>query len=257
MPTVGPDPRTLVIVALLILLAAATVAIITMTLLSDEPDAPVSRPAGGGLGSALVLPTMAPSAAISSAPSPSANPSPTPAGEVAGSEIIALDFDMLPTEAEIPDWRLTGVGGLRVAAVPTAVDRSARLDATDGATACRRLDVALGTLHADFMLDTVPGGGRAQLSVDLEDGTTLALMVTDAGAMIGDSSDPVSLEPGTWYRWVVTHEAAEVGLQLLSADGAPVADARLPVDDPRATEFCMGVGAGIRIYLDQLSMEAR
>lgn len=239
-PAMGFDRRVIAFVVLMAALAIATVGAITMALVGGESDPPTSPSAVGALASARALPTSAPSSA-----SIPADPSPSPTGDVAGAQSLTLGFDMVPTGARIDGWTLTGDGALEAAAVPTAVDRSARLDAGSRAMACLPLDAALGTLAATFMVDAVPGGELPLLTLGLDDGTTLAL-----GA-------PVALEADTWYRWVVTGEADGVGVELLSADDTPLAEATSPAGGAGATEFCMTVEAPTRVFLDELAVEAQ
>lgn len=250
--TIDHDRRAIASAVLLLGLAIATVGAIAVASLSGESETPPSAPAAGALPSALILPTIAPSSAA-----PPAVPSPSSTGVVAASTGLSLGFDLLPTGARVGDWKLSGDGDLEVVAVPTAVNRSARLDTRSGATACLWLDVALVTLSATFMLDAVLGGGQTLLTLDLDGETTLSVTLTDAGATIADSSEPVPLVPGIWYRWVVTHEADALGVRLFSADDALLAEAISPADGSRATEFCMAVEAPMRVYLDQLTVEAR
>ena len=251
-PAMGFDRRAITVVGLMAALAIATVGAITVALVGDESDPPASPSAVGALASARALPTSAPSSA-----SLPADPSPSPTGDVASSQSLTQRFDVVPTGATIDGWTLIGDGALEAVAVPTAVDRSARLDARFRAMACSRLDVALGTLAAAFMVDAVPGGGLPLLTLGLDDGTTLALTLTDSGAVLADSGAPVALEPDTWYRWVVTGEGDAVGVQLLSADDTPLAEATPPAGGAGATEFCMTVEAPTRVFLNELVVEAR
>jgi hypothetical protein len=246
------DRRTIAGAALVVGLVIATVGVIAVALLSGESDQPAPRAAGGAAASTRVLPTMAPSPG-----SPVAEPTPSSTGDVAASQGFSLDFDMLPTGGRIGDWRLSGDGDLEVAAVPTAVSRSARLDARSAASACLELDVALGTLSAAFMLDAVGGGGQTLLTLRLDDSTTIALTLADNGAIVGDRGTPVPLAADSWYAWVVSGETDGVRVALLSAADALLAEARSPGAGARATEFCMAVQAPMRVYLDQLTVEAR
>jgi hypothetical protein len=194
--------------------------------------------------------------------SPGAGPvteTPEPTGGVAGSRRLVADFDMLPTDSRIDGWTLTDGARLETAAQPTAVDRSARLDGEETATACQDLDIELAALDATFMLDDVPEGQVTLLALALDDGSTHRLTLDEGRATAIASGRAVPLEPGAWYRWVVEHGDDGLRLRLLSADGTPLTEGVTPPDSAssRAIEFCMTVAASARLYLSDLTVEIR
>lgn len=248
----GYDRRTIAFILLGLALAVTTVVVLVTSLLSGDPESPGSGRGAEAAASFPILPTVAPTAAL-----PTAQPSLSPTGEVAGAESLTITFDMASTGSRVGGWTLRGSGELDIAAVPTAVDRSARLDAQDAATACVSLDVALGRLTAAFMVDLVPAGEQTLLSLDLDDGTTLDLTLIDGGLSVAETAEPVAIEAGTWYRWVVTRETNAARVRLLAADDALLAEVQSPSDGSGATEFCMTAKAPARVYLDELIGETR
>ena len=237
-------------VLLVLALSIATIAIVATSGGSDPAE---SSPPAAGLPSGLLVP---PTESPSSAPEPFASERPAPTGDTAGSSGLALSFDMLPTGAAITDWVITGDGTFEVTAVPTAVNRSARLAAGSRAIACLPLDAMLGTLTAAFMVDAAPSGEQQLLAVNLADGTILALR-SSANGMVGvDSADAVSLEPGAWYRLRVSAAAEHVEVRLLNAADDVLTGARVPADGGRAIGFCITSIAPMRVYLDQFIVEA-
>lgn len=232
------DPRNLVMGVLLL----ATLASVTVAAVSLRASA---RPAvDGALGT--------PSAQPSTSPSPA-----NPGEDVAGSNRLVTDFDVLPTGSEVEGWSVSDGARLQVAALPTAVDRSARLEGTGRASACRDLGVAVSNFEIMFMLDAVPAGGVTLFNLDVDDGSAQSVSLTDGRVTVAAIGDAVELEARTWYRWVVRSARDEVRMSLHSADDSPLAEAVATGLDPgaQATEFCMTTLAPSRLYLTEMNVE--
>ena len=233
------DPRNLVMGALL-LVTLASLAVAAVSFPGSDPSA-----APGILASTPVLPSTIPSTA-------------SPGEGVAGSNRLVTDFDLLPTDSEVEAWSLSDGARLLVAALPTAVDRSARLQGIGLASGCTDLGVAFSTFEVMFMLDAVPAGGVTLLNLEIDDGSAQRVSLSDGHATVAASGDPVEPQARTWYRWVVRSAGEEVRTSLRSADGNPLAEAAAPRLDPgaRATEFCMTTLAPSRLYLNEINVEA-
>jgi hypothetical protein len=231
-------PSGLVIGVLLLLVAGS--AVLATSLLSSDPD----RVTVTGPGSAE--------------PSRAASPDAQPVDGVAGSKRLAVDFDLLPTGSRVDGWTLSAGARLVTAAQPTAVDRSARLDGEESATACQGLDIELAELEATFMIDSVPEGEVTLLALAFGGGTH-RLTLTDGRATESATSQAVALEPGTWYRWAVVNGEEGFQLRLLAADGTPLTEPTTPRQEPnaRATQFCMTAAPSTRLYLSDLTVEIR
>jgi len=190
-------------------------------------------------------------------PSASLRPSASPTEEVAGSRRLVDDFNGLAIDTEIDGWTVTDTATIDVAARPSAVERSLRLSADAGGRACRDLNVAIGTVTADFMLDALPSNGVPVLTLELADETALTLTVVDGAATLAESTTPIPIEPHAWYRWAVVVEESEGRLTLIGPDDARLADASIPAPEAHATRFCLTTAGPARAHLDTLTVEAR
>lgn len=237
------DRRTTIAVLLLAPLLGAAVAMFAS---GGAPDVAVDgEPAGSP------APTPSPST-----PSPSTHASITPTADTAGSTILVEDFDMFPTGGDVPGWASTGTATLDVAAVPTAVDRSARLTAARGGSACRPLTGEVAGVTADFMLEPLPSDRLTILTVELAGASAVSLTVSAEGARLTDGSERIGLEPRTWYRWSASRDDESFQLALSDLDGAELGVAEAEVRDAAAEEFCISTEAPTRMYLDTLTVEA-
>jgi hypothetical protein len=234
-------PHALVFGAALLLTAAGGA--LAITLLDSGQD-----------GSSVPSPA---SAERSPAASPDRSAGPTDG--VAGSRLQVVDFDALATDSPIDGWALSDGARLLTAAQPTAVDRSARLDGEGAATACQELDIEMARFRATFMIDRVPAGEVAVLTLRLDGGSDHRLTVTDGRATTAPAGEAVALEPYRWYRWEVTYQEDVVRLALLRVDGTVLTEdaSRPQASEPRATEFCMTAAPQTRLYLSDLTLEAR
>jgi hypothetical protein len=188
----------------------------------------------------------------------SAAPGASPSEGVAGSQRFVADFDLLPTDSEVDAWSPSDGARLVVAAVPTAVDRSARLEGVGRASACLDLDVAFSSFDVLFMLDAVPPGGVTLLTLELDDGSTQRVSLSDGGATVAALGDAVALDARAWYRWAVGRTDEGLRMSLATTDGSPLAEAVAPGPDAdaRASEFCMATIASSRLYLNEMNVEA-
>ena len=184
-------------------------------------------------------------------------PSDQPTEDVAGSSGLVDDFDRLAIGADIDGWTLTDAATIDVAARPSAVDRSLRLSADADGRACRELDVAIGAVTADFMLDALPSDGVPVLTLELVDETALTLTVYDGAVTLADSTSSAPIEPHAWYRWTVVAEEGEGRMTLLGPGDTWLAEASIPVPEAHATRFCLTTAGPARAYLDTLTVEAR
>ncbi|MGH2417351.1 MAG: hypothetical protein ACRDFY_03370 [Candidatus Limnocylindria bacterium] len=246
-PTPWIDRRGLLIAALLLGALVGSLAVAAASLLmSDTP----ARTGSVGSGSAQPSPSLPTDA--------SAAPGASPGEAVAGSERFVADFDLLPTDSTVEGWSSSDGARLMVAAVPTAVERSARLEGVGRASACLDLDVALASFEALFLLDAIPPGGVTLLTLELDDGSTQRVSLSDGGATLAALGDAVELEARAWYRWVVSRTGEGLRMSLQTADGSPLAEAVAPGRDEgaRASEFCMATIAPSRLYLNEMNVEA-
>ena len=263
----GRDRRVLVVVCAVLGLVAVTGAIVAASFLAADPRPGAGAPGQGSapLPSMAFLPSTAtpstatpstapPSAALPSL-SPPAVPSPTAVGEVAGSDSVTLDFDLVATGANLGDWTLSGDGALEVAALPTAVQRSARLDARTRSSACLPINRSLGTFTTRFMVDRAPTGEYPLLTVRFEESQAIELTVSDAGASL-DGADPVPFEAGVWYGWELSEVPDLTRARLLSPDDEPLAEAEWPGAGESVLEFCVATVAPTRAFLDEVRLEA-
>jgi hypothetical protein len=232
------DRRTTIAVLLLALPLGAAVA---MVALGGSPHVePVGdRPAGN--------PTTT--------SSPSTHESIMPTAGTAASTRLVQDFDILPTGSDVPEWASTDTVILDVAAVPTAVDRSARLTAEGMGSACRPLSAEIVSLTADFMIEPLPTDGFQILAIELADGSVVTLSVTAEGAQLTDSSDPIGIEARAWYRWSVSRNEGWFELALFDVDGAALRVDEVEARDAAAKRFCISTEAPTRVYLDALTVE--
>ncbi|MGH2380226.1 MAG: hypothetical protein ACRDG7_03275 [Candidatus Limnocylindria bacterium] len=246
-PTPRIDRRNLLIGALLLGALVGSLAVAAASVLMADSSALTGSAGSGSAQPSTIPPTDA-----------SAVPGVSPGEDVAGSQRFVADFDLLPTDSEIAAWSSSDGARLVVAAVPTAVDRSARLEGVGRASACLDLDVAFSSFDALFLLDAVPPGGVTLLTLELDDGSTQRVSLSDGGATVAALGDAVELEARAWYRWVVSRTSAGLGMSLQTADGSPLAEAVAPGPDDgvRASEFCMATIASSRLYLNEMNVEA-
>ena len=223
----------------LLLVTMVSVAVAAVSILGSGPSAATGT---------LDAPPVLPSTGLSTA---------SPGEDVAGSNRLVTDFDLLPTDSEVEGWSLNDGSRLVVAARPTAVDRSARLEGVGRASACRDLGVAFSTFEILFMLDAVPAGGVTMLNLEIDGGSAQRVSLSDGRATVAAIGDGVELEARTWYRWVVRNAGDDVSTSLHSADGSPLAEAVAPGLRPgaHATEFCMTTLESSRLYLNQMNVE--
>lgn len=160
--------------------------------------------------------------------------------------VLAIDFDEVRMGSGIgADWRMIagGVNAVAVAAFPTAVDRSARLEtiAGDRVETCLPLQPAshLTRLSVDVLL-TEPTA-TAAVSVTLASGSpvldmslgTSAITVTDGGRRVLAESD--GLEAGGWYRAGIVWNGEQTIVRVTPVDGTPEAVYESPVE-PHAVD---------------------
>lgn len=184
------------------------------------------------------------------------DPSPWPTGGSAGSSGFVEEFDALPIGTEADAWALTGDAALTVSGQPTAVDRSIRLAAETQGTACRPINVPLGTLNADFMLDALPSDTVQVLALEFDGAPTIGVTVTSSEVTLTDASAGVTIDARAWYRWSVVAVGDEFEISLVGADGSPLTEARVPAPEHHPTRFCVTALSPARAHLDSLSVEA-
>lgn len=180
-----------------------------------------------------------------------------PADDVAGSSGFIEDFDMIPIGADVDGWSLSNSASFHVTALPSAFDRSGRLAADRGGTACKRIDVAIASVTANFMLNPLPAESVPVLILELDNESALSLAINSDGARLTDSSAPVPIEPRAWYRWVVVAGDSRNRITLLSADNTILAEASVPWPGPHAKRFCLTTVGPAGLYLDTLTAEAQ
>ena len=235
------DRRTMIAVLLLAPLLGAAVAMIAS---GGAPDVAMDgSPAGS------------PAPSRSPSPPPQTQPSSTPTADTAGSTIVVEDFDMIATGGDVPGWASTGSATLDVAAVPTAVDRSARLTAEENGRACRPLMGEVAGLTADFMVEPLPSDSIMVLTLELGEDSAVTFSVSAEGGQLTDSSELIRLQPRTWYRWSASRDDESFQLALSDLDGAELGGADAEAQDTAATRFCISTESPTRMYLDSLTVE--
>jgi hypothetical protein len=178
--------------------------------------------------------------------------------EVAATIAVEEDFDGLPMDSQLPaPWDVNGAGTAQIVALPTSVDRSARLSSgTDGSptTACLPLGVGRAGLAVAFDYDlgrAAPGQGP--LLTAHSNGASVAGIIIDSqgrpvAAAIGDSPASASASPSPvgapsgetdtvgWQRLEVTLGGAEgVQWQAYDTSGAETGAGTALLADPSAT----------------------
>ena len=188
-------------------------------------------------------------------PSLSFQQSSVPAADTAGSTRRVEDFDLLPTDSDVPEWAIAGSATLDVAAMPTAMDRSARLTADARGRACRALSDEITSLTADFMVEPLPPQSVSVLTIELAEDSAVTLTVAAEGARLTDSSERIPLESRGWYRWSVSRGDDSYQVALSEVDGAELGRAEVGAPDAAAQRFCISTESPTRIYLDTLTVE--
>ena len=141
------------------------------------------------------------------------------------------------------------------ALVRALADGTPTIDESLGHPALRTIDVS--RFEATFMLDRVPAGEVAVLTLRLDGGSDHRLTVTDGRATTAPAGEAVALEPYRWYRWEVTYQEDVVRLALLRVDGTVLTEDASQAQMSRATEFCMTAAPQTRLYLSDLTLEAQ
>ena len=194
-----------------------------------------------------------------STPSPQSDePSPivSPAEGTAGSGGLAEDFDQLVTGAEVSRWDVDGEARLEVAALPTAVQRSARLTADVDAVACRPLPPGMQRLSAVFMLDALPPADVAALALSSSGDRNASLGIApDGRSTLSGKPTPASIQPNVWYRWSVAAVSGAVTTSLLDDEGNVLAELAVDGEDLLGDSFCLSTRAPARVHLDYLTVE--
>jgi hypothetical protein len=221
------DRRTIIVVSLLAGLLGAAVAMLASGPRPETMDG--ARPA-----------------APDEMPSPSGQPSPVRTAGTATSTRLVEDFDMLPTGGDVPEWISSDDITLDVAAVPTAVDRSARLTAQGRGSACRPVAAGIDRLTADFMFEPLPTDSLTVLAIEFADGSVVALSV---------SAEGTQLKAGEWYRWSVSRTRGSLELALFDVDGTELGAAEAGAPSADAEQFCIATESPTRVYLDSLTVE--
>ena len=225
-------------------------------MMSDQPP--------GDLGAVTEPSTSSPgsraSEAASSSPisSQSDRPSPlaSPAEDTAGSAGLAEDFDRLVTGEGVPGWEVDGDARLEVAALPTAVQRSARLETDSDGMACRPLPPGMQRLSAVFMLDALPPAEILTLALATEGGQNVSLAISpDGRSSLSGTPTPAAIQADTWYRWSVVTVSGAVTTSLLDAEGNVLAEHAVAGEDAVGNSFCLSTRAPARVHLDSLTVE--
>jgi hypothetical protein len=189
---------------------------------------------------------------------PPGEPSPpeSPAEGTAGSVGLAEDFDRMVTGGDVSGWEVEGKARLEVAALPTAVQRSARLTADVDGSACRSLPPDMQRLAAAFMLDALPPAEIAALALMSSGNQTVALTIApDGRSTLSGRLTPAFIRAGTWYRWSVVAGSGAVTTSLLDDGGNVLAEHAIDGDDGLGDSFCLSTRAPARVHLDSLTME--
>lgn len=234
---------------LLTLIAAAVIGALVPIAISGEVP---------GLGMAEGRPSPIPAATPSPTSDASASPSsgPTASGEgTAGSNRLSESFDEQPMDAEVEGWEVTDEASLTIAALPTAVDRSARLSTSEQGRACRSLPEGLTTLVADFMIDRPTDEAVDILSLRGPDGSAVSLTVSETSSTEDGASGGAAVEPRTWYRWSVSVESDQLRLSLGRAGEDPTSPATVRAPDGPLAQLCISTLAPTRIFLSHLIVE--
>jgi hypothetical protein len=142
---------------------------------------------------------------------PTSMPTETRSVQVGGVSALQESFDGLPMDSAMPEpWTVTGHQVARIVALPTSVDRSARLESgEDGAAtvACLPLRTA-GTPEPTIVLEyqlsprlvapvtllTLESGGSRKVTLDV-DRVGVPTSVTGPGGAIGETGPPATASP--------------------------------------------------------------
>jgi hypothetical protein len=167
---------------------------------------------------------------------------PTPAGEVAGvantplptpAVIVDDTFDDLSINSPLPQpWKVTRSGVAVAIALPTSIDRSVRLRASDGSPerACHPLPagaVADLRLELDFVLETAPSSDSTIVALMSGATEAIAIGIDRTGRLAGADSTSSALSPGTWaHLSLIVHRASSTIDWEVIADGTVLGAAR-------------------------------
>jgi hypothetical protein len=168
---------------------------------------------------------------------------PSPAGSVAGiastpvpapAVIVDETFDGLSINSSLPpSWDVTGSGAAVVIALPTSVDRSVRLRASDGGNAeraCHPLPPGATVdlrIELDFVLETALSSDTnlVTLASGANDAVTIGL--DRNGRLLGADATSGSLPAGTWAHLSLTmHRASPTVDWEVTAAGTSLGAAR-------------------------------
>ena len=232
------------------LLAAVTVTALTGDLGRDAPREEV-------LGGAAPLPTDRTS------PAPSVAPTIHPPQGGGAATDIAIQFDDVRMSSGLgPGWFVEPANpGVGVAALPNAVNRSARLEAGASPTrACRTLAEGLTVTAVlyDILVDARLPTAELTLTGDAGD---MTVAMSSAGGHISLSADAgvdlPSIEAGSWYRVSVDLEMAELQIRERGSSGSGrVTDVPAPVAPAPYERVCLRIEGepGAAAYFDNITV---
>ena len=190
---------------------------------------------------------------VSESPRPTRSVMATASDVASARVVLDVDFDDVPMGSGIGGaWHPAGRGTVDVDAIPTAVDRSARLETTDGevVTACTSLDQAIEALERLSVVVRLDGPS-ARASVRLIGPTgepPLEVRLAGPSTVVVDGSEAVAqgagLVAGAWYAAEVVQGDDERAAAVWAVAGAaaPVLDWQLTIQAPLQTsEVCLAV----------------
>lgn len=188
------------------------------------------------------------------------SPRPTPSLIATASDIalarvvLSVDFDDVAMGSGIGDaWHVAGGRGtVEVDAIPTAVNRSARLETTDGeaVTACTSLDPGIEALQRLSVVVRLAGpSARASVRLIRPTGEPpLELTLAGPSTAVVEQNEVVAEGAGlvaeAWYAAEVMQGDAERAASVWAVAGAaaPVLDRQLTIRAPLQTsEVCLAV----------------
>ena len=190
-------------------------------------------------------------------------------------KVLEIDFDERLMGSGIgAEWGQT-VGeadGTAIAAYPTAVDRSARLEIIGDdrlVETCRPVETqmsALKQLHVDVLLSSPTVTAVVSLGAVPPGETSLRISLSTSGTAVTDGrtgllAEGEGLDIGRWYRAEIAIESDGVVWRLMALEGAMVSVVETGVEtDVLATGFavCLAVSGEPEdaVYFDDLTITA-
>jgi len=218
-------------------------------------------PAEGILGAAFPQPTP-PRSPAPAASGPDATVVPSQAERAS---VTAIQFDDVRMSSGLgAGWSVEPIDAVvGIAAVPNAVDRSARLGAGDSPTrACRPLAETIAAAEASYDILVESGITTAEVTLAGDPGG-LTITLSGEGGQVSSGADPVAslpaIEADTWYRVTVDIERAHVRIvNRQSSASARDAEFSASLTSTRFETICIATAgdSGAASYFDNITVQS-